>query len=126
VESATQTLHRLTSVERYDEAREIEPPVDDPGVVQGFTPMDLSRLPWFYKRYHDGLPRIDLPRRLTATTAGAVDVLAGTAHAPRAELDLPGLGRLLFLMSGGDPDVTAALRDVAVPRGGLGRRAIPA
>ena len=43
VESATQTLHRLTSVERYDEAREIEPPVDDPGVVQGFTPMALSR-----------------------------------------------------------------------------------
>jgi hypothetical protein len=70
VESATQTLHRLTSVERYDEAREVEPPVDDPGVVQGFTPMDLNRLPWFYKRYHDGLPRIDLPRRLTATNAG--------------------------------------------------------
>jgi hypothetical protein len=61
VESATQTLHRLTSVERFDAAREIEPPVDDPGVVQGFTPMDLSRLPWFYKRYADGLPRIDLP-----------------------------------------------------------------
>jgi hypothetical protein len=100
VESATQTLHRLTSVERFDAAREIEPPVDDPGVVQGFTPMDLSRLPWFYKRYAGGLPRIDLPRRLAATTAGAVDVLAGTAYAPRAELDLPGLGRLLFLMSG--------------------------
>ena len=100
VESATQTLHQVTSVERYDEAREIEPPVDDPRVVQGFTPMDLNRLPWFYKRYHDGLPRIDLPRRLAATTAGAADVLAGTAGAPRAELDLPGLGRLLFLMSG--------------------------
>jgi hypothetical protein len=100
MESETQTLHRLTSVERFDEAREIEPPVDDPGVVQGFTPMDLSRLPWFYKRYADGLPRIDLPRRLAATTAGAVDVLAGTAHVPRAQLDLPGLGRLLFLMSG--------------------------
>ena len=57
VESATQALHRLTSVERYDEAREIEPPVDDPRVVQGFTPLDLGRLPWFYKRYNDGLPR---------------------------------------------------------------------
>jgi SagB-type dehydrogenase family enzyme len=100
VESATQALHRLTSVERYDEAREIEPPVDDPRVVQGFTPMDLGRLPWFYKRYHDGLPRIDLPRRLTATTGGAVDVLAGTKPAPHAQLDLPGLGRLLYLMSG--------------------------
>ena len=100
VESATQTLHRLTSVERYDGAREIEPPVDDPRVVQGFTPLDLDRLPWFYKRYRDELPRIDLPRRLTATTEGAVDVLAGTAHAPGAPLDLSGLGRLLYLMSG--------------------------
>ena len=98
--SATQTLHRLTSVERYDETREIEPPVDDPRVVQGFTPLDLDRLPWFYKRYNDGLPQIDLPRRLTATTSGAVDVLAGTADAPRAQLDLSGLGRLLYLMSG--------------------------
>jgi nitroreductase len=100
VESATQALHRLTSVESYDEAREIEPPVDDPRVVRGFTPMDLGRLPWFYKRYRDGLPGIDLPRRLTATTKGAVDVLAGGAHVPEAQLDLPGLGRLLFLMSG--------------------------
>ena len=100
VESATQTLHRLTSVERFDEARALEPPVDDPAVVQGFTTMDLHRLPWFYKRYHDGPPRIDLPRRLTATTAGAVDVLAGTADVPRAQLGLSELGRLLFLMSG--------------------------
>ena len=100
VESATQALHRLTSVERYDEAREIEPPVDDPRVVQGFTPLDLGRLPWFYKRYNDGLPQIDLPRRLSATTEGAIDVLAGTAGAPRAQLDLAGLGRLLYLMSG--------------------------
>jgi SagB-type dehydrogenase family enzyme len=100
VESATQTLHRLTSVERYDEARALEPPVDDPGVVRDFTPMDLHRLPWFSKRYHDGPPRIDLPRRLTATTAGAVDVLAGTAYVPRAQLGLSDLGRLLFLMSG--------------------------
>jgi SagB-type dehydrogenase family enzyme len=100
VESATQTLHRLTSVERFDEERALEPPVDDPAVVQGFTPMDLHRLPWFYKRYHDGPPRIDLPRRLTATTAGAVDVLAGTAYVPRAQLGLSELGRLLFLMSG--------------------------
>jgi len=100
VESATQTLHRLTSVERFDEERALEPPVDDPAVVQGFTPMDLHRLPWFYKGYHDGPPRIDLPRRLTATTAGAVDVLAGTADVPRAQLGLSELGRLLFLMSG--------------------------
>ena len=48
----------------------------------------------------DGLPSIDLPRQLTATTGGAVDVLAGTAYAPRAQLDLSALGRLLFLMSG--------------------------
>ena len=87
VESATQALHRLTSVERYDEACEIEPPVDDPRVVQGFTPLDLGRLPWFYKRYRDGLPSMDLPRQLTATTGGAVDVLAGTAYAPRAQLE---------------------------------------
>ena len=42
VESATQKLHRLTWVERYDEARGLEPPVDDPAVVQGFTPMDRT------------------------------------------------------------------------------------
>jgi SagB-type dehydrogenase family enzyme len=98
VESATQKLHRLTSVERYDGAREHR--VRTPGVVQGHRPTGLHRLPWFYKRYPNGPPRIDLPRRLTATTAGAVDVLAGTACVSRAQLDLSGLGRLLFLMSG--------------------------
>src|SRR5262245_24500513 len=73
-ETATQALHRLTWIERWDEALQLKPPVDDPRVVRGFTPVDLGRLPWFYKRYHDGLPRIDLPRRLPATLPGAVDV----------------------------------------------------
>jgi hypothetical protein len=100
VETATQTLHRLTWFERFDEASELAPPVDDPRIVRGFTPADLSRRPWFYKRYSEGLARVDLPRRLLPTTAGAVDVLAGTARATRAQLDLQALGRLLYLMSG--------------------------
>lgn len=100
METATQALHRLTWLERFDEATELEPPVDDPRVVRGFTPADLSRRPWFYKRYRQELAQVDLPRRFRPTIAGTVDILAGTARVTRAELDLSGLGRLLYLMSG--------------------------
>jgi len=97
VESATQTLHRLTS---YEPGREWTDPVDDPRVVQDLEVNDLSRLPWFYKRYAAALPRVPLPRDLPATSAPAVAVLAGTADVAPAVADLAHLSRLLHLSAG--------------------------
>jgi hypothetical protein len=103
VETATQTLHRLTSIDRAfaDSAqREWTAPVDDPRVVQGFEANDLGRFPWFYKRYDHSLPRLALPRSLPSTMAPAVAVLAGTADVARTGLDLPKLSRMLHLSAG--------------------------
>jgi hypothetical protein len=100
VETATQTLHRLTSTGPYDEARAWEPPVDDPRVLRDLVVNDLDRLPWFYKRYGQSLPRVPLPRELPATTTTAVEVLAGTANVAGAELNLSQLSRVLHLSAG--------------------------
>ena len=103
METATQTLHRLTSYQAFDPddpERVWEPPVDDPRVLQDLVVNDIARLPWFYKRYPQPLPRVPLPRRLPVTTAPAVEVLAGTAVVPRTALDLPQLSRLLHLSAG--------------------------
>jgi hypothetical protein len=97
VETATQTLHRLTS---YEPGREWAEPVDDPRLLQDLEVNDLARFPWFYKRYERSLPRVALPRSLPATTAPAVAVLAGTADVAHTELDLPQLSRLLHLSAG--------------------------
>jgi hypothetical protein len=109
VETATQTLHRLTS---YEPGQEWDAPVDDPRVVRDLEVNDMSRLPWFWKRYERPLPRLSLPRDLPGTTAPAVGVLAGTAEVGRTALDLAQLSRLLYLS--------------AVPRGRVGWRPIPA
>ena len=97
VETATQALHRLTS---YKPGREWSEPVGDPRVVHDLEVNDLTRLPWFFKRYNQSLPRVLLPRDLPRTTTPAVAVLAGTADVPRSELDLPHLSRLLHLSAG--------------------------
>jgi SagB-type dehydrogenase family enzyme len=98
VETATQTLHRVTS---YAAGREwFAPPVDDPRVVLSFQPNNVERLPWFFKRYAEPLPSVPLPRDLPTTTASAVEVLAGTADVAPAELDLAQLSRLLHLSAG--------------------------
>jgi hypothetical protein len=99
MELATRTLHRLTSMESFDEASVWDPPVDDPRVVRDLVVNDLDRLPWFYKRY-PSVPQVRLPRELPATGASAVDVLAGTANVARVELSLPHLSRLLHLSAG--------------------------
>ena len=94
----TQELHRLTSyappLENWD-----QPPAD-PRAVRSFESNDLERLPWFYKRYAQELPRVSLPRELPPTEASTVEVLAGNAEVPAAELDLAQLARVLFLSSG--------------------------
>jgi SagB-type dehydrogenase family enzyme len=107
VETATQTLHRLTSCtwEWYAPSRDDPdllwtPPVDDPRVLLDLEVNDVDRLPFFYKRFPESLPRVPLPRDLPATTASAVSVVAGTADVPHAELDLPQLSRLLHLSAG--------------------------
>src|SRR4051794_34322740 len=97
VETATRTLHRLTS---YEPGREWTDPPDDPRAVRDFEPNDLDRLPWFVKRYPDSLPRVPLPRELPPTAAPAVAVLAGTADVAPGELDLAQLARLLHLSAG--------------------------
>jgi hypothetical protein len=58
VETATQTLHRLTSfgADVYDHQEWFAPPVDDPRVVQEFVPNDPARRPWHFKRYAQPLP----------------------------------------------------------------------
>ena len=66
VETATQTLHRLTS---YEPGREWTEPIDDPRLLQDLEVNDLDRLPWFFKRYAQSLPRLALPRELPSTTA---------------------------------------------------------
>ena len=107
VETATQTLHRLTSLTSAWYARSADdpdhvwtPPVDDPRVVRDLEVNDLDRLPWFYKRYATPLPRVPLPRDLPSTSASAVTVLAGTARVSATALDLPQLARLLHLSAG--------------------------
>ncbi len=97
METATQTLHRLTS---YEPGREWDDPVDDPRVVQDLEVNDLARFPWFTKRYQQSLPRVPLPRDLPRTTAPAVAVLAGTADVAHTAVDLPHLSRLLHLSAG--------------------------
>ena len=97
METATQTLHRLTS---YQPGREWDEASDDPRVVQGLEANDLERLPWFFKRYGESLPRVALPRELPTTTASVIEVLAGAADVTRAELDLSQLSRLLHLSAG--------------------------
>lgn len=97
MESATRTLHRLTSHQpggQWD-----RPPVDDPRVVD-FETNDLDRFPWFFKRYPGDLPRVPLPRDLPVTRAPALAVLAGSADVAPAALDLAGLSRLLHLSAG--------------------------
>ena len=97
METATQALHRLTS---YEPGRDWDEPLDDPRILQDLVTNEIERLPWFYKRYTQTLPRVELPRELPRTTAPAVAVLAGTAEVEPAELDLPQLSRLLHLAAG--------------------------
>lgn len=97
METATQTLHRLTS---YELGREWTVPDDDPRVLRDLEVNDFDRFPWFFKRYARPLPRVPLPRELPRTSARAVSVLAGTAEVSRAALDLPQLSRLLHLSAG--------------------------
>jgi SagB-type dehydrogenase family enzyme len=96
-ETATQRLHRLTS---YEPGRDWTVPADDPWVLQDLQVNDLARLPWFVKRYPQGLPRLPLPRELPGTAAPAIAVLAGTAQVAPTALDLPHLSRLLYLSAG--------------------------
>lgn len=96
-ETATQTLHRLTS---YEPGRDWDEAIEDPRVVQDLEVNDFDQLPWFYKRYAEKLPRVALPRTLPPTNASAVAVLAGTADVAHTELDLPQLSRLLHLSAG--------------------------
>jgi hypothetical protein len=97
METATQALHRLTS---YEPGRDWDEPVDDPRVLQDLVTNEIERLPWFYKRYAETLPRVELPRELPATTAPTLAVLAGTAEVEPGALDVPQLSRLLHLAAG--------------------------
>jgi SagB-type dehydrogenase family enzyme len=107
METATQTLHRLTAMTEpwWRRARSLPdrgwtPPADVPQVVHDFVANDVSRFPWFTKRYPAALPRVDLPRDWEPVATPALDVLAGSATAPRRRLDLEQLARILHLSAG--------------------------
>jgi hypothetical protein len=79
VETATETLHRLTSYSwqwyapsRDDPDRIWTAPVEDPRVLSDLRVNDLDRLPWFYKRYPESLPTLLLPPDLPTSSAPAV------------------------------------------------------
>ena len=97
METATQTLHRLTS---YAPGRDWDVAIDDPRIVQDLEANDMARLPWFFKRYPERMPRLPLPRELPAASEPAVAVLAGLAEVKPTPLDLPNLSRLLYLSAG--------------------------
>ncbi len=97
METATQTLHRLTS---YQPGRDWDEAIDDPRIVQDLEANDMSRLPWFIKRYAERAAVTPLPRELPGTTEPAVAVLAGAADVEPAPIDLPNLSRLLYLSAG--------------------------
>ena len=59
METATQALHRLTS---YEPGRDWDEPLDDPRLLQDLVTNEIEQLPWFYKRYAQTLPRLELPR----------------------------------------------------------------
>ncbi len=100
VETATQLLHRLTSLGSFDPERVWDPPVDDPRVLRDLRVNDVSNLPWFFKRYAAPLPQVPLTRNLPTTTAPALAVLAGTGNASPRQIDLTQLSRLLHLCAG--------------------------
>ncbi len=97
MENATQLLHRLTS---YEPGREWDQPIDDPRVRQDLEVNNIERLPWFYKRYVENLPRVLLPRDLPTTNDSAIAVMAGTANVAHRDLDMAQLSRLLHLCAG--------------------------
>ena len=97
METATQALHRLTS---YEPCREWTDPVADPRVLQDLVVNDMSRFPWFYKRYPAGLPQVPLPRELPVTNTPAVAALAGTAGDEPTSAGLEQLSRLLYWSAG--------------------------
>ncbi len=100
METATQLLHRLTSVASFDPERAWDVPVDDLRVLRDLQVNDMTRFPWFFKHYPGSLPRVPLPRDLLSTTAPAIAVLAGTAQQDRIALNLAQLARLLHLSAG--------------------------
>jgi len=89
-------FHRLTS---YEPGREWTDTVDDPWLVTTFEPNDVDQMPPPVKDYPAGLPVVELPRDLPASSAGALAVLGGQATGS-AELDLAQLARLLHLSAG--------------------------
>jgi hypothetical protein len=91
------TYHRLSS---YEPGREWTDPIDDPLVLQDFQPNDFDRVPPPVKSYRSGLPVTSLPRDLPATPTSATAVLAGVVPEAADPLDLPTLGRLLYLSAG--------------------------
>jgi hypothetical protein len=93
----THVLHQLSD---NDPEREWTLPNPDPRIRQDVVVMNRDQRTWYFKRYPDDLPVIELPRELPSSTASTVRVLAGTADVTAGELSLPQLARILFLSCG--------------------------
>ena len=112
-ETATQKLHRITS---YTPGGEWDEPPNEPEAVQDLKTNDLSRFPWFTKRYEERIARVALPRNLPTTRAprSPCSPLGGSGH----EEWTCGAVRLLHLRPASCARWNARY-DVAVPGGRL-------
>ena len=122
-ETATQTLHRLTS---YEPGREWDEPVDDPRVVQDLEVNDLGRFPWFFKRYAQSLPRVRASSRpADHDGSGRRRARGHRGRRPHRARPAAALPVAPPVRRGGAHD-GAAVHDLAVPRRRVRGRPLPA
>jgi hypothetical protein len=94
--------HALSSYSRdhWDLVRDWSIPRDHPLVLRDFVDNDRPTFPAHCKAYPADLPTVALPRTWPTRGRPTLEVLAGTADAPPAALDLARLARLLHLSAG--------------------------
>ena len=94
--------HALSSYSRdhWDVVRDWSIPRDHPLVLRDFVDNDRPTFPAHFKTYPADLPTVALPRAWPMRGRPTLEVLAGTADAAPATLDLERLARLLHLSAG--------------------------
>ena len=88
------------SRDHWDLVRDWSIPRDHPLVLRDFVDNDRPTFPAHYKSYPADLPTVALPRAWAVRGRPTLEVLAGTADAEPATLDLERLSRLLHLSAG--------------------------
>lgn len=85
MDTATQSLHRLTS---YEPGRVWDQPIDDPLLLQELDVNDLDHFSWFTKRYAATLPECRTygaasPWPRTGSSSTMITVIPGRKQASR-------------------------------------------